>query len=131
MERVAYFQSVLLHVSGVHHKTSPDKKKFYLSLEGRRKGTSPPSPKQVPYGIKMPISRSLLSISFGVPSQGALTTKCGENNQSPSVEPHTGGRPTYSGVRPGSPRGSLMTLLSLRQCHAAFNMIPSTLAWVD
>jgi hypothetical protein len=29
-------------------------------------------------------------------------------------------RPTYNGVRPGSPRGSFMTLQSLPQCHAAY-----------
>jgi len=34
-------------------------------------------------------------------------------------------------VWPGSPKGLLMTLLLLRQCHAAFSTIPSTLAWVD
>jgi hypothetical protein len=34
-------------------------------------------------------------------------------------------------VWPTSPRGSLTTLLLLRQCHAAFSMIPATLAWVD
>jgi hypothetical protein len=33
-------------------------------------------------------------------------------------------------VQPGSPRVLFMTLLSLPQCHAAFNTIPSTLAWV-
>jgi hypothetical protein len=38
---------------------------------------------------------------------------------------------TYIGVWPGSPWGSFTTLLSLPQCHAAFSMIPSTLAWVD
>jgi hypothetical protein len=57
--------------------------------------------------------------------------KCEENIQSLSAEPHTYGRPTYNGVQPGSPRGSLMTLLSLSQCHAAFSTIRSTLAWVD
>jgi len=40
-------------------------------------------------------------------------------------------RPTYNGVQPGSPRESFAILLSLLQCHAAFSMIPSTLAWVD
>ena len=40
-------------------------------------------------------------------------------------------RPTYNGVRTGSPRGLLTTLLSLPQCHAAFGTISSTLAWVD
>ena len=29
------------------------------------------------------------------------------------------------------PRGSFMTLLFLPQCHAAFSMIPSALAWVE
>ena len=29
------------------------------------------------------------------------------------------------------PRGSLTTLLSVTQCHAAVDKIPSTLAWVD
>jgi len=43
----------------------------------------------------------------------------GKNIWSPSTEPHADGRPTYSWLRPGSPRGSLMTLLSLSQCHAA------------
>ena len=57
--------------------------------------------------------------------------KCGENIRSPSTEPHADGRPTYNGVRPGSPRGSLTTLLSLYQCHATFSTIPSTLVWVD
>ena len=37
----------------------------------------------------------------------------GKKIRSPSTEPHEDGRPTYNGVRPGSPRGSLMTLLSL------------------
>ena len=41
------------------------------------------------------------------------------------------GKPTNNGVRPGSRRGSLKTLLSLSQCHAAFSAIPSNLAWVD
>jgi hypothetical protein len=54
-----------------------------------------------------------------------------KNIRSPSMEPHADGRPTYNGVWPGSPGGSLTTLLSLSQCHAAFGTIPSTLAWVD
>ena len=45
--------------------------------------------------------------------------------------PHADRRPTYNGVRSHSPRGSLTTLLSLPQCHAALDMIPSTLGWVD
>jgi len=54
-----------------------------------------------------------------------------KNIRSPSTEPHADGRPTYNGVRSCSLRGSLRTLLSLPQCHAAFGTIPSTLAWVD
>ena len=54
----------------------------------------------------------------------------GENIRSPSTEPHTDGRPTYNRVRPGSQKGSLRTLLSLPQCHAALGMIPYTLARV-
>jgi len=57
--------------------------------------------------------------------------KCGENIRSPSTEPYVDGRPTYNGMRPGSPGGSLTTLLSLSQGHAALSTIPSTLAWVD
>jgi len=61
------------------------------------------------------------------PKKGALLYM-GKNIRSSSMEPHADRRPTYSGVQPGSPRGSLMTLLSLPQCHAALSMIPSTLA---
>jgi hypothetical protein len=55
----------------------------------------------------------------------------GKNVRSPSTEPHADGRFTYDGVLRVSPRGSLMTLLSLPQGHAAFGTIPSTLAWVN
>jgi hypothetical protein len=65
------------------------------------------------------------------PQKGALLHIYRKNNRSPSMEPHADRMPTYNGVRPGSPRGSLTTLLSLPQCHAAFGTIPSTLAWVD
>ena len=54
-----------------------------------------------------------------------------KNIRSLFTEPHIDGRPTYSGVWPGSPGGLLTTLLSLPQCHAAFSTIPSTLTWVD
>ena len=59
------------------------------------------------------------------------STKNEEYIWSSSTEPHVDGRPTYNGVRPGSPRGSFTTLQSLPQCHAAVSTIPSTLAWVD
>ena len=58
-------------------------------------------------------------------------TKWRENISSQSKEHHADGWPTHNGVRPGFSSGSLMTLLSLPQCHVAFSSIPSTLAWVD
>ena len=64
------------------------------------------------------------------PQKGALL-RMEKNIRSPSTEPRADRRPTYSGVYLGSPRGLLMTLLSLLQCHAALGMVPSTLAWVD
>jgi len=36
--------------------------------------------------------------------------KSGKNISSPSTEPRAVERPTYNGVRPGSPRGSLTTM---------------------
>ena len=60
-----------------------------------------------------------------------LSHENGYNIRSQPTEPHADGRPTHNGVRPGSPRGSLTTLLSVPQCHTALSMIPSTLAWVD
>jgi hypothetical protein len=73
---------------------------------------------------------SFIHVCLLSPQKGALL-HMGKNLRSPSTEPRTDGRPTYSGVRPGSPRGSLTTLLSLPQCHAALSTIPSTLASVD
>ena len=52
-------------------------------------------------------------ISVRIPKKRALPQNGEGGGQSPSTEPHVDGRPTYIGVRPGSPRGSLMTLLSL------------------
>jgi hypothetical protein len=69
-------------------------------------------------------------MSAGVPKKEP-SYKMGKNIRSPSTEPHADRRPTCNGVRPGSPRGSLTTLLSLPQCHAALSMIPSALAGVD
>ena len=63
--------------------------------------------------------------------QNAALLHRGKNIRSPSTEHHTDRRHIYNGVWLGSPKGSLATLQSLHQCHAAFGMIPSTLAWVD
>jgi hypothetical protein len=58
-------------------------------------------------------------ISVRVPSKGPSHEKKGENIWSPSTEPHVDGRPTYSGVWPGSPGVSFMTQQSLPQCHCS------------
>jgi len=70
-------------------------------------------------------------MSARVPTKGTLLHTYRKNIRSLSTDPHADGRPTYNGVRPGSPGGSFMTLLSLPQCHAAFGMIPSTWTCVD
>jgi len=59
------------------------------------------------------------------------TSTYGEKTSSPSTEPHADGRPTNKWVWPGSLRGSLSSLLSLPQCHAAVSTIHSTLARID
>jgi hypothetical protein len=58
------------------------------------------------------------------------STKTRES-KSPPAEPHTGGRHWYDGVLPDAPKGSLTTLLSPPQCHAALCTVPHTLASVD
>ena len=94
-------------------------------------------PNRVPMDRDTPSPKSLVYLfihSFiyvcWSPQKGAFL-HMGKNIRSPSMEPHTDGRPTYNGVRPGSPKELLMTLLSLPKCHAAFGTIPSTMAWVD
>jgi len=55
----------------------------------------------------------------------------GKNKSSPSTEDHANGRPTNKWARPGSARGSLKTLLSPLQCHAALSSMHYTMAWID
>ena len=91
-------------------------------------------PQQGPYGERSFISRAnglFLHLYLSKPPVRSPPTKNGEIIWSISTEPHVDRRPTYNGVRPGSPRGSFTTLQSLPQCHAAFSTVPSILAWVD
>jgi len=91
---------------------------FLLHLLLKVPGKWDPSmfPWQGPYG-----ERSCISIASGFLLHLYLSefpirsppTKNRENIWSSSTEPHMDGRPTYSGVHPGSPRGSFMTLQSL------------------
>jgi len=69
-------------------------------------------------------------MSAGVHKKEPSYIHMGKNIRSTSMEPHTDGRPTYNGLRPGS-QGTVTTLLSLPQCHAAFGTILSTLACLD
>jgi len=57
--------------------------------------------------------------------------KMGRKVSSSSTDPHADGMLTYNGVRPGSTREWLTTLLFLFKCQATYGTIPSTLACVD
>jgi hypothetical protein len=107
---------------------------LHLSLKAPGKWAPLHVPQQGSYGERSFISRAnglFIHLYLTESPIRSPPTKNGENILSPSAEPHVDGRPAYIGVRPGSPRGSLMALLSLPQCHAALGTIPSTLAWVD
>jgi hypothetical protein len=110
---------------------------FCLSLRVPCKGAPSMFPNRVPLDRDTPSPEPLVYLfihSFMYVcrnlQKGALL-HMGKNIRSPSTEFHVDRMPTYSGMRPGSPRGSLTTLLSLTQCHAAFSTLPSTMAWVD
>jgi hypothetical protein len=80
-------------------------------------------PQQGPYGERCCIYRANGVFIHLYPSESPVKEPSHENGEhigSPSMEPHADGRPTYSGVQPGSPRGSFMIQLSLCQCHATF-----------
>ena len=68
VESVASFQSLLLHVCRVPHKSSRDELRFYPSLEGPRKGTSPMFPKTGHLWEEAPISTAV-SYPSGSPLQ--------------------------------------------------------------
>jgi hypothetical protein len=59
MERAARFQSLLLHVSRVSHKSSPDKRNFTLLSKALGKERPPMFPKKGPLWKQTPISRFL------------------------------------------------------------------------
>jgi len=95
---------------------------FYLSLNisififpSESPVRKPPKfPNRVPKGSNTPSPEPLVyfssihsCMSVGVPKKEPSYIHMEKNIRSPSTEPHADGRPTYSGVRPGSPRGSL------------------------
>ena len=84
---------------------------FYLSLRVAGKGAPSMFPNRVPMDRDTPSPEPLVYLfipSFmhvcWSPRKGAIL-HMEKNIRSPSTEPHADGRPTYDGVRPGSPRG--------------------------
>jgi hypothetical protein len=71
MERVAHIQSLLLHISQVLIKVILIRN-FTLLLKALGKECNPMFHETGPLWKQTPISKALLSISFGVPSKGAL-----------------------------------------------------------
>jgi len=106
---------------------------FCLSFPG--KGSPSMFLNRVPLDRDTPIIRAIGQVrgfylfiyscmSAGSPQKRALLHTYRKDIRSPSTELHADRRPTYIGVQTGFPRGSLMTLLSVPRCHAAFGMIP-------
>jgi hypothetical protein len=79
-------------------------------------GPPPPClPSGSPWRGKLHLQGQWLSPSFisvGVPNKKPSHKKRGKNIMSPFMDPHMDERPTYSGVRPDSPRGSFKTAIS-------------------
>jgi len=118
-----------------HPSTEPSTShplKIHLSLRVPSKEAPSMFPNRIPMDIYIssPEPLACSCVSAGVPKKEP-SYKMGKNIWSLPTEPHADGRPTYNGVWPDTPRGSLMTLLSLPHCQAALCKIPSTLAWVD
>jgi hypothetical protein len=80
----------------------------------------------------MPFPRAFMnSISLGVPAKGAVLRHTGKRMQSPSTEPHAGGRPNRMGCSLVPQGSNLWHCCWLPHCHAAMGTVPSTVAWVD
>jgi hypothetical protein len=126
---------VFFYISpGITKTRSPDKTKSHLFLMLPVKESPTMFPQWGPYRERCSVSRANGLFIHSYLSESPvkeLFHKIGGNVQSPSMEPYMDGRPTYSGDWPGSTRVSVMTLLFLPQCHAAFSTVASTLAWVD
>jgi hypothetical protein len=90
---------------------------MHFSLRVRGKGAPSIFPKRAPIQGDTPPPEPLVSLFMYVSQspQKEPSYKMGKNTDSPSKEPHADGRHTYKGVWPGSPKGSLTTLLTLLQ----------------
>jgi hypothetical protein len=84
------------------HRDAQSPKHAFTQLSKAWEGSPlPGSPMGHPWK-EMPIPRAFIH---------SIHSFMGKEIRSPSTEPHADGRPIYSGVRPGSPRGSFWTLL--------------------
>jgi len=112
---------------------------FYLSLRLPSKGAPSMFPNRVPMGRDTPSPEPLVyfqsfihsCMSAGVSRKGALLHTHGEKH---TVTVHGAPCRRKAYIQWDAawfPKGIVTTLLSLPQCHAAFGMVPSTLAWVD
>jgi hypothetical protein len=124
MERDARFQSLLLHIHG-KNKISPFSQKSPVK--------EPPSmfPQRGPYRERSSVSRAIGWFIHTFLSESPVIELSHKIGGKQTVTVHRAARRHKAYIHCGSPRGSLMILLSLLHCHAAFSMIPSTLAWVD
>jgi hypothetical protein len=96
--------------SSVSKRRDPDTHVKKPSKYPVREGPPSVFPQQVSFGERCSSSRASGFISLGFPRKQPSHQIRGKI-QSSSTEPHGDGRSTYSGVRPGSSRGSLATLL--------------------
>jgi hypothetical protein len=84
-------------------------------------------PQWGPYGERCSISRAMVYSSIYISQSPHLSKEpsheMGGKIQWLSMEPHADGRFTNNAVRPGSPRGSFTTFLSLPQCHWALSRV--------
>jgi hypothetical protein len=108
-ERCPFPEPSFTHLSKPPQKTSsPDKTESHLSLTVQSKGDPPPcslsgSPMERDAPFPEPVVYSFIRISQSPQLRSCPMTK-GEDVQSLSTEPNADGRPTCSGVWPGSPR---------------------------
>jgi hypothetical protein len=122
--------------NGPLQRETPVSRAFFYTFPSKSPVNEPPLHvlQQGPYRDRSFTSRDnglFIHLHLSESPVSSPPTKNGENIWSPSMEPHVDGGPTYNGVRSGSPRGSLTTMLYLPLSHEAFRTIPSTLAWVD
>jgi hypothetical protein len=83
--------------------------KIHLSLRVPGKVAPPPHPNRVPMDRDTSSPEPLVCLFMYVQRvpKKEPSYKMGKNIRSLSTEPHADGRPSYNGVPPGSPRGSL------------------------